>query len=57
MYTTVDSRKVGSKGLDNEGATKEPPPFLRIIRYIKGSRRDDCCSTDTGAHRSDGLLM
>jgi hypothetical protein len=29
---TIDSREMGSESLEKKGATKEAPPFLRIIR-------------------------
>jgi len=31
---TINSREMSSKCLENEGATKEPPPFLRVIRHM-----------------------
>jgi hypothetical protein len=34
FHRTVDSRKVSGKSLEDEGATKDPLPLLRIIRCI-----------------------
>ena len=42
LYTTVDSQKVGSKCLEDEGAAKKPPPHLRIIKCIYNKHLQYC---------------
>jgi hypothetical protein len=39
-HGTVDSREMGSESLENKGPTKEPPPVLRIIRYMYHEKSD-----------------
>jgi len=33
-YRPVDDREMGGEGLKNEGPTKRPLPFLKIIRRV-----------------------